>query len=476
MDAAARSLPVDGTRPWNALARRGAFVAFFVALACSISVSQALLATLVLLAIPWRALGAPPGARAGPGPWLARAWEQAAPLRRHPLTRPFAAFAALTLVSASLSGNPGWSFWIARDLLRIATFYVVWRGTRDAEDALRLWQAFLLTLTLMATYGLGQAYLCGARPGALPGPWLAEVCTHPERIRGPFSIYMTFGGVLLLGALFLLAALANLPWRRAWWAAPAGAVMAGALALTYSRNAWLGLAVGGLALVATARRRVRLPALVVGALAAGLLAVPGPVSQRALSIANPQDPTARDRVAMWRAGLAMIADRPLFGVGPGEVRAWYQHYRRPEAIRPSTGHLHNSTVQIAAERGLLALGAWIWLWVVFFREAGRVLARLPREPSPARALVSASLAGVTGFLVAGLFEHNFGDGEVVMVIYALMALPWVVAGAGTPRRDAGGRVTGPGPSGDGVGATSRTAPSAADEASRTSAFPSWQAA
>jgi hypothetical protein len=33
---------------------------------------------------------------------------------------------------------------------------------------------------------------------------------------------------------------------------------------------------------------------------------------------------------------------------------------------------------------------------------------------------------VAGFLVAGLFEHNFGDAEVVMVIYALMALPWVV--------------------------------------------------
>jgi hypothetical protein len=40
--------------------------------------------------------------------------------------------------------------------------------------------------------------------------------------------------------------------------------------------------------------------------------------------------------------------------------------------------------------------------------------------------VCASLAGVAGFLVAGMFEHNFGDAEVVMLVYALMALPWVV--------------------------------------------------
>jgi hypothetical protein len=31
-----------------------------------------------------------------------------------------------------------------------------------------------------------------------------------------------------------------------------------------------------------------------------------------------------------------------------------------------------------------------------------------------------------GFLVGGLSEYNFGDSEVVMVAWALMALPWAV--------------------------------------------------
>jgi hypothetical protein len=69
----------------------------------------------------------------------------------------------------------------------------------------------------------------------------------------------------------------------------------------------------------------------------------------------------------------------------------------------------------------------VWLWVVFFQEGWRVLMRIGRDFPERRALVCASLAGVAGFLVAGLFEHNFGDGEVVTVVYALMALPWVVA-------------------------------------------------
>jgi O-antigen ligase len=218
---------------------------------------------------------------------------------------------------------------------------------------------------------------------------------------------------------------------------PAAGVTVTALAFTYSRNAWLGLVAGALGLVLTARRAARIAAVLVAALALAAVVLPGPVAQRARSMVDVEDPTVRDRVAMWRSGLAMIAEHPLLGVGPGEVRAWYQHYRRPEAIRPSTGHLHNSPIQVAAERGLPALGVWVWIWVVFFREGWRILGRAGRESPRRRALVCASLAGVAGFLVAGLFEHNFGDGEVVMVVYALMALPWVVARDLEPTRPPG---------------------------------------
>jgi O-antigen ligase len=256
---------------------------------------------------------------------------------------------------------------------------------------------------------------------------MSAICTHAQRVRGPFSIYMTFGGVLFLGVLFSLSYLANVRWRQAWRMLPAAVVTLAALAFTYSRNAWLGLAAGALGLVLTARKSLRIVAVLVTLLVLGAVTMPGPVNERARSVANLEDRTLQDRVAMWRSGLSMIADHAFLGVGPGEVRTWYQHYRRPEAIRPSTGHLHNSAIQIAAERGLPALVAWLWLWVVFFREGWSILARVPRESGVQRALVCASLAGVVGFLVAGLFEHNFGDAEVAMVVFALMAQPWIVA-------------------------------------------------
>ena len=384
---------------------------FFVAMAFSISLTQGLLALLCVLVL------ASPGsvgrhgaadARGATAP-AADAWRDLASLRQHPLTPPFLTFAGLTLLSAAFSGNPGWSFWIARDLLRIATFYLVLLCTRDSRHAMRLWQAFLATLSLMAAYGLGQAYLCGTRPALVPAAWLSEVCTHAQRVRGPFSIYMTFGGVLFLGALFFLAYLANVPWRRAWWMLPGAVVTVAALAFTYSRNAWLGLAAGAFGLVLTAQRTLRIVAVLAAVLVGG------------------------SRRPAWTGGRARTIRREPGGSHParpgGDVAIGSLHGRRPSPARRRPGgspdlvsalpaprggptehrpssQLRDSDRRGARTPGLHRLGLAL----------GRLLPRGMEDPgrrrtgaSMRRVLVCASLAGVAGFLVAGLFEHNFGD-------------------------------------------------------------------
>src|SRR5436309_3036903 len=54
------------------------------------------------------------------------------------------------------------------------------------------------------------------------------------------------------------------------------------------------------------------------------------------------------------------------------------------------------------------------------------LSRIPAGDEDARALVLGSMAAIAAFLVAGLFEYNFGDTEVLLVALALMALPFIV--------------------------------------------------
>jgi O-antigen ligase len=88
--------------------------------------------------------------------------------------------------------------------------------------------------------------------------------------------------------------------------------------------------------------------------------------------------------------------------------------------------VHNTPLQILVERGLLGLAAWLSIWVVFYARAIALLRRLPASGVMQRALVMGSVAALTGFLVAGLSEYNFGDSEVVLVAWVLLALPFVV--------------------------------------------------
>ncbi len=44
------------------------------------------------------------------------------------------------------------------------------------------------------------------------------------------------------------------------------------------------------------------------------------------------------------------------GVGPDQIERVYPRYRVPDAVKPTNPHLHNVPMQIAAERGLPALG------------------------------------------------------------------------------------------------------------------------
>ena len=127
---------------------------------------------------------------------------------------------------------------------------------------------------------------------------------------------------------------------------------------------------------------------------------------------------------MWKSGLAMARDHLMTGIGPGQVKRVYPQYAAPEVVNKTRGHLHNTPIQILVERGILGLAAWLGLFGAFFVRAVRA-ARRAREPRD-RALVTGAIAAIAGFLVAGLFEYNFGDTEVLLVALFMMSIVFVI--------------------------------------------------
>jgi O-antigen ligase len=103
----------------------------------------------------------------------------------------------------------------------------------------------------------------------------------------------------------------------------------------------------------------------------------------------------------------------------------YPVYRDPRAVSQLNPHLHNVPLQIAAERGLPALVAWICFVVVLIRDFIRIRRGPVGQRDPIRTfLTNAALACVAAMLAAGMFEHNFGDSEFLMLFLLLVTLPY----------------------------------------------------
>jgi O-antigen ligase len=315
---------------------------------------------------------------------------------------PLIVYAGVTLLASALSVDPITSFIDSKQLLLFAVVPAVYdlaRGRRAAT-----------VIDVIVTVGAASAAFGIVQYGML----------HYDSLRlrpqGALTHYMTYSGVIML---VICAAMARLVFgsRDRVWPALVMPALVVALALTLSRNAWVGAcaAIGLLLVLKDLRLSAVLPVIV-----AVLFAIaPDGITSRMMSMFDVQDPSNQDRLAMIEVGARIVATDPLTGVGPNMVPRVYETYRPDYAINPTNPHLHNVPLQIAAERGLPALAIWVWFVVALVAALFQVF-RQGRD----RVLAATGLAAVAAMLAAGLFEYNFGDSEFLMLFLVVITLPF----------------------------------------------------
>jgi O-antigen ligase len=314
---------------------------------------------------------------------------------------PLAAYAAATLASAAFSDDPNASFVDSKQLVLFLLVPMVYEFARGPRAPFVV-QVIITVGALSALYGIIQF-------GVLHYDNLGR------RPQGALGHYMTYSGVLML--VTCAAAARILFTRDRLWPSLMMPALLVILGLTFTRSALVG-ACAGIAFLLLLKD-LRLMAVMPVLAALFFVLAPPQVTDRFMSIFDARDPTRMDRVTMLKVGGRMVAAHPLAGVGPTRVAARYREFldvSEPDRVNP---HLHNVPMQIAAERGLPALVAWMWMVGILMIDMIRRL-KLPDT----RFLAAAALGCIFAMLAAGMAEYNFGDSEFLMLFLVLMTLPY----------------------------------------------------
>lgn len=276
----------------------------------------------------------------------------------------------------------------------------------------------------------------GMRDEASPSGIVGGGRSHNFRASGWTRHYETFAEVLqLIGQLALAFAVAH--WRlfsdkvstraysaRVILAAAAFLILAVGIALTAMRTTLLAFAFGMFVIVwriaASRRQRVVFAAVGILIIALGAVVVWRTRARGALSL---QDPSASSRLQVARIAARRVLVHPILGHGMDAQREHWNEWGFPGKDMLAA---HSTPIQLAFDRGLPALGLWLWLVYVFWRLVSQTERRTRGEPPAVHGLALGVMGAFAGFLLSSLVNYNFGDSEVALLLWWMMGVIVVV--------------------------------------------------
>jgi O-antigen ligase len=267
----------------------------------------------------------------------------------------------------------------------------------------------VLTLVGAACSRLGLEWLAFAvdRPNYMYGlPQVVSFFKNPNGL-GFFLVFSIAGAIILFALLKKERGESRLLTLLFYLAL---AVQLFTLILTFSRAAFIALALFVLCFVWFSRRRCcYTPSLV-------LLSTALFMSKQAFEKGGPGEIVSAlftGRIQLWGEGVNLLLRHPLFGTGLG---GWF-------ALTSNELSLHNTYLHVAVELGLVGLIVYLAFIVLFMQGLHRAMNRSLTEPSR-YALLSGLYSLSVGLLVHQFFESYLYQGLplFLLVIIPLQAL------------------------------------------------------
>lgn len=209
-----------------------------------------------------------------------------------------------------------------------------------------------------------------------------------------------------------------------------------ALLLTVTRASQLAFLISAAAMVISVGNRK----LLLGAAAVILpVAIGGLIflqQSRQVGFFDPNDDSIKYRQTMYKDGFRLWTESPrhfLVGVGMDSIQKNWREWGLYDGGKMAMGHFHSTLLQLLVERGLPALLLYLFMFAVYWKTLSRGLKAVTDEPPSEDGLFGSStwmdrgillgcFGGAIGFFASSVVHYNFGDAEVVMVLFLLMGV------------------------------------------------------
>jgi len=310
-----------------------------------------------------------------------------------------------------------------------------------------------------------RAVSCLIFVGAVAGFWAAfQQLTgfHPGSFKylqgtGFLATPMTFSGTMQIFSLLAIGLLFGGAFRQqtGFLARPeffAPLVVGNLLGMIFAseRSGWLGFAGGLILAAATLPNRQRLANVAASLATLSVVAwLTIPVVKTRFVEDWQHDPSLTFRILVWDHALRVFRAHPLFGVGIRRFPQLPVPANLAPGHAPVLDHAHSNYIHILATLGLFGFACYLYTWwrviITAWRgfqkeESAEVLPRDPREIEETpiaggsaagneshswnfdQGLSFGIMAGAIALMLSGLFEYNFGTGQIRLTQWFIFAM------------------------------------------------------
>lgn len=194
------------------------------------------------------------------------------------------------------------------------------------------------------------------------------------------------------------------------------------LIYTQSRGCWVGLILAAIIFAFLIDKKlVALGLIIVLAIP---FVMPESIINRFTSIGDMTDSSTSYRVNIWLGSLKIIKDYWWMGIGIGSeaFNKVYPFYSYNAAV---AHHSHNLYLQLFLETGICGLFTFISCMIISFKKI--LVGYIYGKKNIYSLLCASVLAGVSGFLLQGMFDHSWYNLRVFGIF-------WIVIGIGIASR------------------------------------------